>query len=290
VTCTYCGTELPNDALFCGECGRAVSPATRRIERVQLPNVPPVRQVPPEPASPVVLQQPGVLYCENCGAAMEPDEVFCGECGAVSRSAAHNLSQPRDTSIIQRVEPVEIVPPDPDPDPEPEPEPEPNFVPAQEVQAAPEPPAPEGQFEPEPPAVPAAVLQRFEAPFADEADVEETRIFGHAALGERFVLQFSTGESSTVYGTGLIGRNPVPEPGEYFDQLVRVVDPSRSVSKAHLEFGQEAGSFWVMDRYSGNGTILREPEAAPIRCQPQRRYRVPRGTRVEIGEQFFIVS
>ena len=24
MTCTYCGTELPTGALFCGECGRAV--------------------------------------------------------------------------------------------------------------------------------------------------------------------------------------------------------------------------------------------------------------------------
>ena len=24
MTCRYCGSELPSDALFCGECGRAV--------------------------------------------------------------------------------------------------------------------------------------------------------------------------------------------------------------------------------------------------------------------------
>ena len=104
------------------------------------------------------------------------------------------------------------------------------------------------------------------------------------------MLQFSTGESFTVFGSGLIGRNPRSEPGEHFDQLVRVLDPSRSVSKVHLEFGQDAGRFWIMDRFSGNGTTVREPESEAVRCLPEKRFRIARGTRVDIGEQFFIVS
>ena len=120
--------------------------------------------------------------------------------------------------------------------------------------------------------------------------MEATRIVSQRRTGARFVLQFSTGESFTISGNGLVGRNPKPEPAEYFDHLVRVLDPSRSVSKTHLEFGQEAGVFWIKDRFSGNGSILREPEGDPVRCQPDRRYRIVRGTRVEIGEQFFIVS
>ena len=111
-----------------------------------------------------------------------------------------------------------------------------------------------------------------------------------AAAGERFVLQFSTGESFTVFGSGLVGRNPRPEPGEHFDHALRILDASRSVSKTHLEFGQEAGQFWVKDRFSGNGTILREPELDAVRCRPDRRYRLSRGSRVDIGEQFFVVS
>jgi hypothetical protein len=264
VTCTNCGTELPDGALFCGECGRAVATVARRVERVRVPQVPTSSVERIEPVQP---QRDG-QFCESCGAAMAPDEVFCGECGAVSKSAAHNLSQPRDTVVIDRL----VAEPQ---------SPEPELLPPLPLPLPPE---------PQPIAVSEPVVERLEAPFADEEDVEATRILGRGPRGERFVLQFSTGESSTVYGTGLIGRNPVPEPGEYFDQLVRVVDPSRSVSKVHLEFGQEAGVFWVMDRFSGNGTVLREPEAAPVRCQPQRRYRIPRGTRVEIGEQFFIVS
>ena len=108
--------------------------------------------------------------------------------------------------------------------------------------------------------------------------------------GARFVLQFSTGESYTVIGSGLIGRNPRAEPGEVVDHLVTIVDRGRSVSKTHLEFGQDAGVFHVSDRHSGNGTILREPGSEPRYAQPGRRYRVVRGTRVDLGEQFVVIS
>lgn len=121
-----------------------------------------------------------------------------------------------------------------------------------------------------------------------EIDLEETRIVRRS--GARFVLQFSTGESVSVAGTGLIGRNPIPEPGEFFDSVVVISDAGKSVSKTHLEFGQDAGVFWISDRFSGNGTTVREPEGAPRRCDAGKRYRIARGSRVDIGEQFFIVS
>ena len=121
----------------------------------------------------------------------------------------------------------------------------------------------------------------------DEDDIDATRIVAPGARGDRFVLQFSTGESVTVTGAGLLGRNPIPEPGEFFDAMVTISDPGKSVSKTHLEFGQEGGAFWVSDRYSGNGTVVREPERPARRCEPGKRYRIVRGTRVDIGEQFF---
>lgn len=105
-----------------------------------------------------------------------------------------------------------------------------------------------------------------------------------------FVLQFSTGESYTVLGSGLVGRHPRPEPGEFFEHMVSIVDPGRSISKTHLEFGHESGAFWVSDRHSGNGTVIREPGAHARVCEPGRRYAVVRGTRIDIGEQFMVVS
>jgi hypothetical protein len=263
VICSYCATELPPDAMFCGECGRAVTSSAPGVRSmVPQPLTRPVAE--PEPWSNASADGASAgLACEQCGAPLSPDDIFCGECGFVASSVGRPLGRPRDTNVVERLEQVEQdgpeeVEPEPAPGPQPAPEPEPEPVP-----------------EPE--------SERFE-------DVEPTRIVSRHHDGERFVLQFSTGESFTVFGSGLVGRNPRPEPGEYFDELVRVLDPSRSVSKTHLEFGQEAGAFWVKDRYSGNGTIVREPDSKPIRCHPERRYRLVRGSRVDLGEQFFIVS
>lgn len=121
-------------------------------------------------------------------------------------------------------------------------------------------------------------------------DLEATRLVADPASGTRYVLQFSTGESVTVAGSGLIGRNPSMQPGEYVDQLVPIFDAGKSVSKTHLEFGQEAGRFWVSDRYSTNGSVIRQPDTEPRRCDAGRRYFIARGTRVDVGEQFFVVS
>jgi len=295
---------LPGGALFCGECGRAVTAAEIDAEVVAVPSAPsstpPALVTPPPIAAPEPHERPWSestdARCQQCGTAMGPQEIFCSECGAVSPLAARSFSQPRDTVVIERIA-AATTPPSPAPSS------------VRSAISRPLPPAPltlpdlpaflSEVEEPALPVRPAVSVSPLVEPSVasvssaddDIADLEATRIVKpKRAGGERFILQFSTGESSTVQGTGLIGRNPIPEPGEYFDQLVRVVDPSRSVSKTHLEFGQDAGNFWILDRFSGNGTIVREPDAAAIRCQPDKRYRLMRGTRVEIGEQFFIVS
>ncbi|WP_394551431.1 zinc-ribbon domain-containing protein [Agromyces sp. MMS24-JH15] len=112
-------------------------------------------------------------------------------------------------------------------------------------------------------------------------------LFAHSA---EFTLTFSTGEVRRVSGRGLIGRRPIPEPGESFDHLVQIADRTLSVSKTHVEFGELEGDLWVSDRYSGNGTIVDRPDAAPLRCEPGRRYVVPRGSWVRVAEQSFRVE
>lgn len=221
----------------------------------------------PEPVAPAAAVEPVVAgeRCAQCGAPLSGSDIFCPECGFV-RQREGERSRPNDTNIL---------------------DPFPWGLPRSTEHAAPRPQAPV-EFEPD---VPARAEQDAAAkPFAEIADVSETRLVPRGPRGERFVLQFSTGESVSVGGTGLIGRNPMAEPGEYFDTLIAIVDPGRSVSKTHLEFGQDGPFFWVSDRYSGNGSLVREPDREPRRCEPGKRYRVSRGARVEIGEQFFIVS
>lgn len=315
--------------MFCGECGHAVTSrtpvATSIPAETAVPDelvepaapmstvsVPPLSEpallepaptlsepalpeepepdLPPEPSAPLVTAPPAsepiadpvdlaeaLETCSQCGAELEASDIFCPECGFVrDRIGARN--RPNDTVSF-----------DPFPWGLPR-STEPPVAPEEAVEALPELPPMVEAVPPMPAAPP--VEQPVDPPLVEEldGDVEATRIVSRTPKGERFVLQFSTGESVTVSGTGLIGRNPIAEPGEYFDALVTIVDPGKSVSKTHLEFGQDGGAFWVSDRFSGNGTVVREPDGQPKRCEPGKRYRIVRGTRVEIGEQFFIVS
>jgi hypothetical protein len=202
--------------------------------------------------------------CTQCGATLAATDIFCGECGFVRQSVAARR-RPSDT--------VEL-------------DPFPWGLAREAPSAPPSSAAPPPLVSPPTPTAP----PRTAGDAADDDDTDETRLVDRSAKGERFVLQFSTGESVSVSGTGLIGRNPVAEPGEYFDHFVTIVDPGKSVSKTHLEFGQDSGAFWVSDRFSGNGTVLREPDRAPKRTDAGKRYRVVRGTRIDLGEQFFVVS
>lgn len=102
-------------------------------------------------------------------------------------------------------------------------------------------------------------------------------------------LRFTTGEVVTVSGSGLVGRRPMPQPGERFAHLVQIVDRGLSVSKTHIEFGEHEGQLWIADRFSSNGTVVRRPGEEGVRCEPGRRMLVPRGSRVDIGEQSFTV-
>ena len=317
MNCSYCATELPLGAMFCGECGRSVtSAATPRAapaptatpvhEGAELveprssvrdearilpgpepepepvpelapetapepepePEVEPepepevAREPEPEPANDVApelqpepddtpSQSAPPESCAQCGTRLDTADIFCPECGFVRQSAAN---RPRDTVAL-------------DPFPWGTPAGAPLPAPAVEIS--------ENQGD-------SARVQY--------DDIDDTRIVDRSRSGERFVLQFSTGESVSVTSAGLLGRNPMPEPGEYFEALVAISDPGKSVSKTHLEFGQDGGAFWISDRYSGNGTVVREPDAQPRRCEPGKRYRIVRGTRVDIGEQFFVVS
>jgi uncharacterized Zn finger protein (UPF0148 family) len=275
-------------------------------------------------------QQKVVEHCTHCGALLDEDDIFCPECGAVVQSVALSFTGPiaplppewrpgapaSAATPTAGAHPARVPESQPGPDlsdvwrpreprrgetaPEPDVAAEPPVgrgaipgLPAEDVRKA-APAAP-----PELPPVPAAaapsalsglLAHDARSRLATDDDVDETRLVRRGPAGTEYLLQFSTGESVTVDGPGLIGRAPSPQPGERFDHLVRIVDPGKSVSKTHLEFGQELGALWVSDRWSGNGTVVRPEDQPARRVEPGTRVRVARGTRVEIGEQFFVVS
>lgn len=280
MNCRFCGSALPTGALFCAECGRPVAPAVPELEFSSPGSAGPPGDPRPDPAT---------RSCPQCGAAVASDEVFCGECGFVVRSA-----QPAPGPIAREVTG--------DPDSEPA-DPDSGVTVSPEDPGVGEDAAAAGPNrsvvaaiavdDPTPPtrAISARPLpDPFPWGARTDVDLEATRLVTGGEVPARFVLQFSTGESVTVAGTGLVGRNPVAQPGEYVDQLVPIFDAGKSVSKTHLEFGQESGRFWISDRFSTNGSVVRQPDVPPRRCEPRRRYFVARGTRVDIGEQFFVVS
>ena len=236
------------------------------------------------------------MNCQICGAELPEGAMFCGECGSSTTATAATRrrqdARPADTTIIHplpRTPGVVSVP-----------------VATQPAQAA----AVVGHID----NTPGEQVDQ-KAPFVQSkrpADSDATsdtiapRDAAAAALAPRqtelsqqsvevprptvrFVLQFSTGETVVVHGTGLIGRRPLPQPSEHYDHLIQIADVGMSVSKTHLEFGQHDGEFWVSDRFSGNGTAVRRPDEAAHRCEPGRRYLVPRGSRVEMADQFFMV-
>ena len=199
MTCRICGAELPEGAMFCGDCGSSTSATPESRRRPD-----------PRPGDTTAIERPAR---RNSGVVSIPVHGF---------RASDRVDEPASTDAPTGSSPDDAPPP----------------------------------MRPTP----------------------------------RFVLSFSTGETRTVFGTGLIGRRPLPQPGEAFDHLVQIADRTLSVSKTHLEFGEHDGDLWIADRFSGNGTIVRRPDDGALRCEPGRRYLVPRGSRVELAEQSFTVA
>lgn len=197
------------------------------------------------------------MNCRVCGSELSEGTLFCGSCGSsvtATRVRAPEVadSRPSDTTVVERLPKPAVAGRFPSADG------------TQDDDSVGE-------------SGPAPIIEPIEA-----APVVEPAV--------SYTLSFSTGELVEVTGSGLIGRRPITQPGEEVDQLVSVLDPGRSVSKTHLEFGIEAGELWICDRYSGNGTVAHPLGGVARQCEAGRRYRVTRGTRVDIGDQWFDVG
>ncbi|HEY0247815.1 MAG TPA: FHA domain-containing protein [Gryllotalpicola sp.] len=195
------------------------------------------------------------MRCRICGSELFEGAIFCGECGSAVEAAPYlrhpvDDNRPADTQVVSESVLRTIN----------------ESVAARRAASA--------------RVVPAPIVEASALP--DQGDI--------SAPVPTWVLAASTGERVIVAGSGLIGRKPVAVPGESVDQLVMLSDPSRSVSKTHLEFGVAGDELWVLDRFSSNGTAIVAPDGQRRECEPGRRYRVARGSRVEIGDQHVIVG
>ena len=220
------------------------------------------------------------MNCRVCGTELPAGAIFCGECGSsvtatpVRRTVIAD-PRPRDTTIVEPLPSaawsapildVGVVGHSDDGSPTSE---EPREVPSEVPSEVPT-IEPAGQ----PDAKPVAQHEAEVMPAAEPAS---------------FTFTLSSGGVETIAGSGLLGRRPAPQPGEEVGVLIAFVDPGRSVSKTHLEFGVEGDNLWICDRYSANGTVLRAPGGVARLCEPGRRYRVTRESRIEIGEQYIDV-
>jgi len=247
VTCRICGADLPEGAMFCGECGSSTSatPESRRRPDQR-------------PGDTTAIERPAR---RNSGVISIPVHGFHASDDDDDERADAGIARVLDDAASSAVEGGDVLRAD--------------AAIARVLDAA------ASSALTGPPSAPAA------APAATPA---APTTVASARTSPRFVLSFSTGETRTVFGTGLIGRRPLPQPGEEFDHLVQIADRTLSVSKTHLEFGEHEGQLWIADRFSGNGTVVRRPDDGALRCEPGRRYLVPRGSLVELAEQSFTVA
>lgn len=100
----------------------------------------------------------------------------------------------------------------------------------------------------------------------------------------RAKLFTSTGTILDVSGSGVLGRRPLG-----VENPVRFDDPTRSVSNAHLRFTVDGAGLNVEDLASANGTTVVR-EGTRQQCHPGTTVPAPRGSRVDIGDQFFVVA
>lgn len=101
-------------------------------------------------------------------------------------------------------------------------------------------------------------------------------------------IELESGARHVIDGPALVGRNPQAGAGSAAI-LVRVEDPTRSVSKNHAELGVDSAGLWLTDRGSTNGTVVSAPGRSPQVAEPGARVRVPVGSTIHVGDRRILV-
>jgi pSer/pThr/pTyr-binding forkhead associated (FHA) protein len=252
ITCPNCNADLPDDAVFCDQCGASLGSSA--------PSSAPAA-APPAPV--------GEDICPQCGASTIPGEAFCDSCGA-------SLAEPQVSAA-----PPAVVEPEPVPAPA---EASPDLVqcPACGAENLPdsrfcsncgivmepaveeEPPAPESEPEPVPEPAAEAVTVVEEAPelVAEPAVPEAPAPIGRA----RFIVRDSGAEITlpTAEGEYIIGRED-PVSGVFPTVDMNPHDGENlGVSRRHAQLTVDAGLYFIQDLDSTNFTFLDRKKLAPF--------------------------
>ena len=103
-------------------------------------------------------------------------------------------------------------------------------------------------------------------------------------------LSFDTGQTHLLRESAILGRAPAAQPSYRGADLVRLEDPSQTVSATHLAVrGNEVG-VWVEDLGSTNGSEVVTPSGRAKALAPRSAVAVPSGGRVRLGDRWFTIE
>ena len=86
--CSECGREIPDDSVFCPECGKQQT----------------IGQKP---------QKEKMKRCTNCGCKIPEDSAFCPECGKrVEKEVVHVQIKPKEQKVRQEPKKIQRAPRD----------------------------------------------------------------------------------------------------------------------------------------------------------------------------------
>jgi len=97
------------------------------------------------------------------------------------------------------------------------------------------------------------------------------------------VIELPDGRRFPVTGRMLLGRDPAELDGWRGAELVRLIDPQRSVSKTHAAIEPDQGALLVHDLASTNGTERATPEGQVLPVSPGHPLRVEVGDALHLG-------
>ena len=130
-----------------------------------------------------------------------------------------------------------------------------------------------------------------EAPFTSEPIDQTINYRPKTASTPVFKIVFDSGDEAPFDRSMLIGRDPATAgPADEGLALVRIVDPTMSVSKTHLALGLRDGAVWVEDRQSTNGVSVAAPNGEPADVAVGQRTPVELGSTVHFGSRWLRVE